>query len=565
MTLPSQRLAVGVAIALGGGVILAPSAFADTVDMTPQSVHEEAGQSTIFSVKLLVDESGSDPVAGCNATATSPVRITFTADDSWATTTPGFVDVTDCTTEHDVTLNVAANAPADADTKVYGTASGGLQEVPIQVKQGKTTTTQYVDSGFKNDFLNLHVDPAPAPAVDLDKDDDGVNDDTDNCVDNANTNQTDTDGDGTGDVCDSTPNGPVVVTPPAPDADGDGVPDSSDNCVNDANPLQENRDSDSLGDACDPNSYPAVVGAAAVDANGTEGDKLVVTGSFTDQDADKTFNITADNGTVGTFTPNNAAGTWSWELQTTDDVAPASITVTGSDGEHTPATDVFDYSAANANPVVGAVASTNSGACAVNLTAPFTDAGSADTHSSSINWGDGTAATTTASEADKSVTGSHTYATTGTFTATVTVTDDDSGVGSASNTSVRTYNTPSSFQQPLNTTGTRSSFKIGSTIPVKITVVDCGNVQVTSLTPTVNLAQGDNTADIAVNETVISEVATNGKLMRWSTDKYIYNLSTKNSQFNGGAALTPGTYTVSVSDASFYAPIKIAAPFDAQK
>ncbi len=76
-----------------------------------------------------------------------------------------------------------------------------------------------------------------------------------------------------------------------------------------------------------------------------------------------------------------------------------------------------------------------------------------------------------------------------------------------------------------------------------------------------NLTQGDTTADVAVNEATVTEVATNGKLMRWSTDKYIYNISTKLSQHTG-AALN-GTYTVSVSDPSFARSVN--AVFDVKK
>ena len=117
--------------------------------------------------------------------------------------------------------------------------------------------------------------------------------------------------------------------------------------------------------------------------------------------------------------------------------------------------------------------------------------------------------------------------------------------------------TPERCGQPINSSGTRSGFKIGSTIPVKITVVGCDGAAVTSLTPSVNLVQNDTTADVSVNEAAVTEVATNGKQMRWDGTQYIYNLSTKLSQFTG-AALTQGTWTVSVSDPSFAAPVKAA-------
>jgi hypothetical protein len=67
-----------------------------------------------------------------------------------------------------------------------------------------------------------------------------------------------------------------------------------------------------------------------------------------------------------------------------------------------------------------------------------------------------------------------------------------------------------------------------------------------------------------VNEAVVSESPTNGKLMRWdaSGQQYIYNLSTKLSQFGGGQ-LAAGTWTVSVNDPTFSSPVKAA--FDLRK
>jgi hypothetical protein len=102
------------------------------------------------------------------------------------------------------------------------------------------------------------------------------------------------------------------------------------------------------------------------------------------------------------------------------------------------------------------------------------------------------------------------------------------------------------------------------TIPVKITVTGCDGGVVSTLTPQVNLLKGDSTPEFPVNEEVYSGSATNGKLMRWDAtgQQYIYNLSTKLSQFTG-AALGAGTYTVAVNDASFSAPV--TATFDLRK
>ena len=77
----------------------------------------------------------------------------------------------------------------------------------------------------------------------------------------------------------------------------------------------------------------------------------------------------------------------------------------------------------NAGPDMGATAGT-----AVAVSTSFTDAGTLDTHSATVDWGDGTAVTTVAT-ATSPFSRSHTYVAAGTFTVTVCVTDDDGAVG----------------------------------------------------------------------------------------------------------------------------------------
>jgi PGF-pre-PGF domain-containing protein len=62
--------------------------------------------------------------------------------------------------------------------------------------------------------------------------------------------------------------------------------------------------------------------------------------------------------------------------------------------------------------------------------ATYGDSGTADTHTATINWGDGTIGAGTISASLKTISGIHTYTTAGSFTVTVTVTDDDGASGS---------------------------------------------------------------------------------------------------------------------------------------
>lgn len=458
-------------------------AVADDVSMTndpAKQIQVLDGGTGTFTVRLLADSpgAGGDPVEGCNATAQDPVTISFAAEDSWASTSVQSVQLTDCTTPHDVTVSVAkgtATTTAGAHTKIFGTATGGRSATVVTVHHGKGgeyTTTETVAPEYRTDFINVNV-PALTPVS------------------------------------------------------GNAAP---------------------------------VVSAAASDASGLEGDTLTSAGAFSDDGGADHLTITWTGAGSVVAKPD---GTWGWSYPT-DDNGSGTVVVRATDGAGLWVEDQFDWSAANVAPNLGAFALTRTGACSVDLTVSFTDPGTADTHVAGILWGDeaaGTEPTLTATTSP--VTGSHTYPAAGSYTATVTVRDDDGGTGS--NTGAFTaFNTPSNILAPINTNGSRSSFKIGSTIPVKITVTGCDGAAVSSLTPQVNLIQGDTSPDFPVNEVIYTESATNGKLMRWDAtgQQYIYNLSTKLSQFTGGALIT-GTYTVAVYDPTFEKPVK--ATFDLRK
>jgi len=67
-----------------------------------------------------------------------------------------------------------------------------------------------------------------------------------------------------------------------------------------------------------------------------------------------------------------------------------------------------------------------------NRLASFTDPGTLDTHTATVDWGDGSppeAAAVTESSGSGTVSGTHGYATSGTYTVTVTVRDKDGGLG----------------------------------------------------------------------------------------------------------------------------------------
>jgi hypothetical protein len=80
----------------------------------------------------------------------------------------------------------------------------------------------------------------------------------------------------------------------------------------------------------------------------------------------------------------------------------------------------------------------------VPLAASFTDAGTLDTHTASIDWGDGTVTPGVVVEANGSgtVVGSHRYVLPGTYSIRVKVTDDDGGIGNATSASFAVTRVP---------------------------------------------------------------------------------------------------------------------------
>jgi PKD repeat protein len=149
----------------------------------------------------------------------------------------------------------------------------------------------------------------------------------------------------------------------------------------------------------------------------------------------------------GSTDPQGSALTYGWSFgdgTTATGVSPThayadngsyTVTLTVTDAlslSSSPATTTATI--ANVAPTVSAPASLAATAgTAVTLSATFSDPGVNDAPwTYSINWGDGSAATTGSTTSQTGgISASHTYAAGGTDTATVTVTDKDAGVGTA--------------------------------------------------------------------------------------------------------------------------------------
>jgi Ca2+-binding RTX toxin-like protein len=169
------------------------------------------------------------------------------------------------------------------------------------------------------------------------------------------------------------------------------------------------------------NESPVVVINQAT-ISGNEGVTLTNSGIYSDPEGRTGVTLSAS---VGTVTLNATAGTWTWSRAVSDGPASQNVTITATDPQGGSDAKTFSYTVNNVAPTLtisGASTVTAGGTYQLNL-ASTDPAGTADTITSwNINWGDGTANTTTAGNATSAT---HTYSSAGTYTITATATDED--------------------------------------------------------------------------------------------------------------------------------------------
>lgn len=169
---------------------------------------------------------------------------------------------------------------------------------------------------------------------------------------------------------------------------------------------------------------------AGGDVSGDEGSAIAIAGSASDPDAGDTLTNTwsfspvsgVDAGADCVFADANDLTT---EVTCTDD-GVYELTLTTDDGVNPAVTDTATLTVGNVAPEIGSVTAPVEPVAItspVDVSATYSDAGSNDTHTATVDWGDGTTTNPTASGGNLS--DSHTYGAAGIYTICVTVTDDD--------------------------------------------------------------------------------------------------------------------------------------------
>ncbi len=136
--------------------------------------------------------------------------------------------------------------------------------------------------------------------------------------------------------------------------------------------------------------------------------------------------ITWGDGQTEAGTVDLAEGTVSG-THTYDDDLVGMVTVSIDDDLGASVSDSFEITVRNVPPTVSVGSAENSSGTLDLTMVTFVDPSAADTHTATIDWGDGATEAGTITSNPSGVTGAHTYAADGSYLVSVTVTDDDGG------------------------------------------------------------------------------------------------------------------------------------------
>jgi PKD repeat protein len=219
---------------------------------------------------------------------------------------------------------------------------------------------------------------------------------------------------------------------------------------------------------------------------GSEGGSSTLDLAFTDPDALDTHTVSVAWGDGSTSDPVLlAAGVTTFSaahVYADTGTYSVALTLVDSAGHSVPAT--ASVSPTNVAPVVGSLSLSPSPLVdhqMLTVTGTFTDPGTADTFTLTIDWGDGTSSTEPLAAGARSFSGTHAYNTAGPVTITATVVDRDNGQSSS---------TAALVVQPSN--HVPADLALGTSVTGANVVVTAGFADPDALdTHTVSLSWGD--------------------------------------------------------------------------
>lgn len=277
---------------------------------------------------------------------------------------------------------------------------------------------------------------------------------------------------------------------------------------------------------------------------GDEGSAVSLDGTVTDPDAGDTLTTTwtyapgsgVDAGATCSFGSASAVDT---TVTCTDDGA-YTLTLTANDGVNSDVVDTASLTLANVDPTVDITAPADAAIFGVgrtvSLSAEIDDAGANDTHTCSINWGDGT--TEAGTVASGTCTGDHAYSAVGVYTITVTVTDDDAGDGTDEIMVVVSDRTTKVTGGGFIVDGGRASFGF---VAKENAAGLHGQIQIRA--PGGNRFHGDTVTSLAGDGMTATWTGTG----RWNgEDGYTFEVSVVDNRSGGKKKTTPADHVVIV-------------------
>jgi endonuclease G len=198
-----------------------------------------------------------------------------------------------------------------------------------------------------------------------------------------------------------------------------------------------------------PNTLTVGLSASAIDENGT----LTVSGSFADPGSADTHTVTINWGD-GSSTINLPLGSRSYTAShqylddapsgTASDLYAISVSVADDDGGAAGASTSVTVN--NVAPQIASVTGPTSALAiggSASISVSYSDAGTLDTHTATVDWGDTTSSAAVC--AAGTCTASHTYNATGIYAVGVVLSDDDTGTASATFNDVVVFDTVGGF------------------------------------------------------------------------------------------------------------------------